>query len=175
MYLLSQTLIYLALALIVGGAIGFAWRSCLADPSIRALPDDARDLAPQRDPTLPGYTVTSHTVDMAEQPARPLVEAAPAARLSDLSSRDLEAVLADAAPGRSLKARFGADDLTTIMGITPQIDAWLARHGITRFSHIANLTAEELYWLVENLPGNGASVYDHQWVAQAARLDRGKS
>jgi predicted flap endonuclease-1-like 5' DNA nuclease len=170
MYLLSQTLIYLALALVVGGAIGFAWRSCLSDESVGLVQNEMAVATPQNDAADPGL----HN-DRAHQPTPPVIETPPTQYLADLSSRELEAVLLNAAPGQSPKARFGADDLTAIMGITPQIDVWLGLQGITRFSHIADLSAAELYWLVENLPHKGASVYDHQWVAQAAKLARAKS
>jgi predicted flap endonuclease-1-like 5' DNA nuclease len=90
--------------------------------------------------------------------------------LAALTPRDLEAELWKAGPGQPTKARFSADDLTTIKGITPETGAWLGQNGITRFSQIASLTASELFWLVENLPSDGASVYRDQWVAQAAKL-----
>jgi predicted flap endonuclease-1-like 5' DNA nuclease len=40
MYLISQTMIYLLLAIIIGGAIGYAFRACLADTACDNVRDD---------------------------------------------------------------------------------------------------------------------------------------
>ena len=40
MYFVTQAFIYLALALIIGGAIGYAFRSCLADTACDSVRDD---------------------------------------------------------------------------------------------------------------------------------------
>lgn len=165
MYLISQVFIYLALALIIGGAIGFAIRSCQGDSSC----DDIRDelsqanaryaaLLERQNPTEPSPIVTA---------ASPVVFAN---RFAEMDPVSLERELLNAAPGKPLKARFGPDDLTSIRGITPKIDAWLGLNGVTRFSQVADLSAAELYWLVENLPENGNSVYRDNWVAQAHSL-----
>jgi predicted flap endonuclease-1-like 5' DNA nuclease len=178
MFLISQTLIYLILALIIGGAIGYAFRECLADTAC----DDVReDLAL----TQSRYqALLERESDVRTQPvsglaafpvAAPLAQATTAfpvaaLNLGDLDARDFEKALLDAAPGTSPKMRFTADDLTAINGITPKGDAWLANIGITRLADIVSLTAGELHWLVENLPENGTSVYRDHWVAQANAL-----
>jgi predicted flap endonuclease-1-like 5' DNA nuclease len=175
MYLISQTLIYLALALLIGGGIGYAFRACLADTAC----DDVReDLALAR-ARLSAMEHDRNSVKLAPVQGLTPFPAAndsfvakpeTAARLSDLDARGIETVLLAAAPGTSPKIRFEFDDLTTIKGLTPKMDAWLSGLGITRLADIASLTPSELYWLVENLPENGASVYRDHWVAQATRL-----
>jgi predicted flap endonuclease-1-like 5' DNA nuclease len=167
MYLISQVFIYLALALIIGGAIGYTIRSCFAETAC----DDVREdlvLANARYASL----LESHSASETRHIMTSANSATPVNHFAKMDPFTLETELLKAAPGRSLKARFGADDLTAIQGITPQIDVWLGLNGITRFSQIASLTAEELYWLAENLPQNGYSVYRYNWVAQAERLAR---
>lgn len=169
MFLIGQILIYFALALIAGGAIGFMWRACMADTAC----DDVRDEL--KDAHLRYQTLEESLANVTSRHVQPVVPVLPAqAGLEILTERDLEVALLEAAPGTSLQGRFGADDLTAIKGITPKIDVWLGLKGITRFSHIANLTPGELYWLIENLPDNGASVYRDHWVAQAVALDAKK-
>jgi predicted flap endonuclease-1-like 5' DNA nuclease len=163
MYFLAQSIVYLALALLAGGGIGFALRACLADTACDDVREDLRLLQSRYNALLEtqdGQQTQFVRSPMAVQPSN----------LASLSTPDLEAALLSAAPGSPPKARFEPDDLTMIRGVTPEIDAFLARQGITRFDHIAEMSASELYWLVENLPRNGASVYRDQWVAQAARL-----
>ena len=168
MFLISQIFIYLALALIIGGAIGFALRACLADRACDEVREDLA-LANARYNGLLESTAAAQT----QQVIKPSVAHNVSTGLGDLHPRDLEFALLQVAPGTSLKGRFAADDLTVIKGITPEIDVWLGLNGITRFSQIASLSASELYWLVENLPQDGASVYRDQWVAQAIALDHG--
>jgi hypothetical protein len=204
MYLISQTMIYLLLALIVGGAIGFAFRACLADTACddvredlalaqarlqdaeerarvaRAAPVSGLAAFPvQSEPPktqAPAPFVPEPLVTLADTatslPRAPEMGGKLAANpgLSMLTTRDLEAALLAAAPGTSPKSRFEADDLTAIKGLTPQMDAWLASFRITRLADIASLTPSELYWLVENLPGDGSSVYRDHWIAQATAL-----
>lgn len=177
MYLISQVFIFLAIALLIGGAIGYAFRSCLADTAC----DDVRaDLAQ----TTARYEALLESQLAAEtrQIVLPVREAqlAPArasastqALVPDLAAMDryeVEHALLAAAPGVSIRARFGVDDLTSIKGLTPKMDVWLGRNGITRYSDIAGLSASELYWLVENLPDDGASIYRDHWVAQTKAL-----
>jgi predicted flap endonuclease-1-like 5' DNA nuclease len=178
MFLISQTLIYLILAIIIGGAIGYAFRACLADTAC----DDVREdlaLAQSRYQALLERESDVRTPPVSGLAAFPV--AAPIAEvttafpvaainLGDLDTRDFEKALLDAAPGTSPRMRFTADDLTAINGITPTVDGWLANIGITRLADIASLTAGELHWLVENLPENGTSVYRDHWVAQANAL-----
>jgi predicted flap endonuclease-1-like 5' DNA nuclease len=203
MYIISQTMIFLLLALIIGGAIGYAFRACLADTAC----DDVREdlaLAQARLQTMEesqhasvvpvandiGLPPFPQQTERALQPAfvpEPIVTLADTARglptapemggapvaapaLSTLSARDLETLLLAAEPGTSPKSRFEADDLTAIKGLTPQMDSWLSSFGITRLADIASLTPSELYWLVENLPGDGATVYRDHWVAQATAM-----
>jgi predicted flap endonuclease-1-like 5' DNA nuclease len=226
MFVISQIMIFLLLALIVGGAIGYAFRACLADAACddvrndlalaqtrlqeleeRAVPvvsSPVADLPPfpvQREQTDPAPFVPKPFVpepivtladtlnggaqplplapEMARQmpPQMPpqlssqaLVGAEVSNTLAVLSQRELEAALLATEPGTSPKSRFEAEDLTAIKGLTPQMDRFLASFGITRLADITNLTASELYWLVENLPGDGASVYRDHWVAQATAL-----
>jgi predicted flap endonuclease-1-like 5' DNA nuclease len=169
MFLIGQILIYFALALIVGGAIGFMLRACMADTAC----DDVRDALKEAQLR---YQMSEENLASVRsrhfEPVAPLATAN--TTLAALNERDLEIALLAAAPGTSLLGRFGADDLTAIKGITPKIDVWLGLRGITRFSHIATLTPSELYWLIENLPHNGASVYRDHWVAQAVELDISK-
>jgi hypothetical protein len=199
MYVISQTMIYLLLALLAGGGIGYVFRACLADTAC----DDVRDdLALAQSRILEMETKESQANQKpvvslppfpeqtaARQPAAPFVPeplvALPTATgslsvapemggtyplLSTLSPRDFESALLAGAPGTSPKKRFEAEDLTAITGLTPEMDRWLAGFGITRLADIESLTPAELYWLVDNLPGDGASVYKHQWVAQASKL-----
>jgi predicted flap endonuclease-1-like 5' DNA nuclease len=177
MFLLSQILIFLALALIVGGLIGYAFRACLVDNDNLAQREElaltkeynqalletqaSQDLRP----------VVGTIAGLAPFPVAAEVEPdTPLLGLGTLSARDLEQALLASAPGKSPKPRFGADDLTAIKGLTPEMDAFLGSLGITRLADIASLSAGELYWLVDNLPGDGASVYRDQWVAQAEAL-----
>jgi predicted flap endonuclease-1-like 5' DNA nuclease len=169
-FLLSQTIIYLALALIAGGAIGYAWRACLADTACDSVREDLVLANARYEEVLQRYKT-----QQAQKVAAPVTLDEPKMGLADLSVRDLETALLMASPGAALNARFGGDDLTQISGITSPMDVWLGQNGVTRFSHIAELTAAELYWLVENLPEDGASVYRDQWVAQATMLDAAKS
>lgn len=170
MFLIGQILVYFALALIVGGAIGFMLRACMADTACDDVRDELKEVRLRYQTSEENLaSVKSRNVE----PVAPLATANTA--LAVLNERDLEIALLAAAPGTSLLGRFGADDLTAIKGITPKIDVWLGLKGITRFSHIANLTPSELYWLIENLPQNGASVYRDHWVAQAVALDAKKS
>jgi predicted flap endonuclease-1-like 5' DNA nuclease len=201
MYLISQTLIYLLLALIIGGAIGYAFRACLADTACDDVREDlalaqsrlqefedrtrAANVAPASGlepfppqsptpvskPFVPEPIVTLASVN-GSLPVAPEMGGQPEAAngLNTLTTRQLEAQLLAAAPGTSPKSRFEADDLTAIKGLTPQMDAWLASFGITRLADIISLTPAELYWLVENLPGDGSSVYRDHWVAQAHAL-----
>lgn len=170
MFLIGQILIYFALALIVGGAIGFMLRACMADTACDDVRDELKE-AQVRYQTAEENLASGTSRHVA--PVVPLTHTN--AGLERLSERDLEVTLLAGAPGTSLLGRFGADDLTAIKGITPKIDVWLGLKGITRFSHIANLTPSELYWLIENLPQNGASVYRDHWVAQAVELDAKKT
>ncbi len=159
MFVIVQGFVYLALALIIGGAIGYAFRTCLADTAC----DDVRadlSLSQARYEALLGQ---SHQVGQT-------VVASPpndGSNLSKLTSRELERAILSAGNGRSPARRLGADDLTAIKGITPRLDVWLAQQNITRFEHLVNLDPGELYWLVENAPENGSSIYRDQWIAQA--------
>jgi predicted flap endonuclease-1-like 5' DNA nuclease len=190
MYLISQSMIYLLLALLVGGGIGYAFRACLADTAC----DDVRDdlaaaqtqlqeaenrlaraiekpvvtLPPFPEPPVPQQPVIVASNDSGLTVAPEM--RAPRTILSQLTPRNLEAALLAAAPGISPKSRFEADDLTAISGLTPTMDRWLASFGITRLADIESLTPAELYWLVDHLPGDGASVYKDQWIAQASKL-----
>jgi predicted flap endonuclease-1-like 5' DNA nuclease len=167
MYLFSQIFAYLALALIIGGAIGYALRACMADTAC----DDVREdlaLANARHDAL----LESQSGRETQQVIATASLTNTASPFSEMDPYQFERELLDAAPGKPLKARFGADDLTAIRGITPKIDVWLGLNGITRFSQLASLSAAELYWLVENLPQNGDNVYRYNWVAQAERLAR---
>jgi predicted flap endonuclease-1-like 5' DNA nuclease len=170
MYLIGQAIVYLALALIIGGALGYALRSCIADTAC----DDVREdlaLAQSRYDAI----LKTQSAIPPQQMTIVATVASSAPSLVDMDARALEAALLSAAPGTSLKNRFGADDLTAIQGITPKMDVWLGLQGITRFAQIANLSAGELFWLVENLPEHGGSVYRDQWVAQATKLITTKS
>jgi predicted flap endonuclease-1-like 5' DNA nuclease len=167
MYLISQVFIYLALALIIGGAIGFALRACIADTAC----DDVRDdlaAANARHSAL----LESQSAREAQQVVAMASPVPTTSRFADMDPYQFERELLGAAPGKPLKVRFGSDDLTAIIGVTPKIDVWLELNGITRFAQIASLSAAELYWLVENLPQNGDTVYRYNWVAQAERLAR---
>jgi predicted flap endonuclease-1-like 5' DNA nuclease len=203
MYLISQTMIYLLLAIIIGGAIGYAFRACLADTACDDVRDDlalaqqrlqamedsqrvisvpiANDLGiapfPKQMPVTPPVAVVAEPAMPVANTIQPLPIAPEmggphkvAVSLSELSARDMEIALLDAAPGTSPKSRFEADDLTAIKGLTPQMDTWLGNLGITRLADIASLTSPELYWLVENLPGDGSSVYRDHWIAQATAM-----
>jgi predicted flap endonuclease-1-like 5' DNA nuclease len=204
MYLISQTMIYLLLALLVGGAIGYAFRACLADTACDDVRDDlalaqarlqemeemeeragqAKSVPVSGLALFPGPGEPAPRTAFVPEPIVTLADTnaplpvAPemggkrdaAATLAELSARDLETALLAAAPGTSPKARFEADDLTAIKGLTPQMDKWLAGFGVTRLADIASLTPSELYWLVENLPGDGSSVYRDHWVAQATAM-----
>ena len=161
MYFVTQAFIYLALALIIGGAIGYAFRSCLADTACDSVRDDL---------TLANARITALLESQNAQLAQHVPTHVEMPALAMMTARDLETVLLAAAPGAPLKHRFGADDLTSIKGITPKTDVWLGLHGITRFSQIASLNAAEAYWLVENAPENGDSVYRDNWIAQAHEL-----
>jgi predicted flap endonuclease-1-like 5' DNA nuclease len=167
MFLVGQIFLFLALALIIGGAIGYAVRSCLADTACDDIREDL-ELERSRNAALLESQIANETRHV-EAKAIAVLETS-GSNLAALSTPELEAVLLDSAPGTPLKRRFGGDDLTVIRGITPKIDVWLGLQGITRFSHLANLTPSELYWLVENLPERGASVYRDHWIAQAMRL-----
>jgi predicted flap endonuclease-1-like 5' DNA nuclease len=166
MYIILQGFIYLALAIIIGGGIGYALRSCLKDTAC----DDVRDalaLSQSRYDALSGqYEQHKRTAQI-----RPISIADDAltntANLSTLSSRELESFILASGNPKSPARRFGDDDLTSIKGISPTLDAWLATLNITRFEHLANLEAAELYWMVENAPENGSSIYRDQWIAQA--------
>jgi predicted flap endonuclease-1-like 5' DNA nuclease len=199
MYLISQNLIYLILALLAGGGIGYAFRACLADTAC----DDVREdlaLAQKRLEETQDQLTQARQVPKVDLPPFPQTETerAPLApfvpeplvtvtngspllptapemggaqpSLNAFSSRDLETKLLAAAPGISPKSRFEAEDLTAIKGLTPAMDSYLAGLGITRLADIESLTPAELYWLVDNLPGDGASIYKDQWVAQASKL-----
>lgn len=170
MYLIGQVSIYLALALIIGGAIGYALRSCMTDTACDDLRDDL-ELAQSRYDAL----LESQIAVPVRQVNDPAAVESLGPGLAHMDTRALETALLSAAPGSSLKNRFGADDLTLIQGITPKMDAWLGFNGVSRFSQIANLSAAELYWLVENLPEDGSSVYRDHWVAQASSLVSTKS
>lgn len=185
MYLISQSMIYLLLALLVGGGIGYAFRACLADTAC----DDVRE-----DFALTHARLQDAEVQLARATQKPVVTLppfpdlpmnvastdasltmapemrAPQTTLPQMTPRELETTLLAAAPGISPKSRFEADDLTAINGLTPAMDRWLASLGITRLADIEGLTPAELYWLVDHLPGDGASVYKDQWVAQASKL-----
>jgi predicted flap endonuclease-1-like 5' DNA nuclease len=171
MYLISQGFIYLAIALIIGGMIGYALRACFADNAGAEVREELELARARYEAFLVGRTDLQMAALQRVAPAIAL--STPATHdisLSALSVRDLEGALLAAAPGTSPKPRFEADDLTMIKGITPKLDIWLSTQGITRFTHLVNLTPAELYWLVENLPQNGTSVYRDHWVAQAAAL-----
>lgn len=160
MFLISQMLVFLTLALIIGGLIGYAFRACLSDNGHQDTPE---------------VTASEKILDKTARPLAAPTSLAPfpqtgTPQLAALTPRDLEHELLAAAPGKSPKARFVADDLTAINGLTPEMDAFLADLGITRLADIADLTSKELYWLVDHLPGDGASLYRDQWVAQASRL-----
>jgi predicted flap endonuclease-1-like 5' DNA nuclease len=185
MYVISQSMIYLLLALLVGGGIGYAFRACLADTAC----DDVREdlaLTQNRLQETEGQLARATEIPVVTlppfpQPLNPVASndayltmapemRAPQTTLRQLTPRDLEATLLASAPGISPKSRFEADDLTAISGLTPAMDRWLASLGITRLADIESLTPAELYWLVDHLPGDGASVYKDQWVAQACQL-----
>jgi predicted flap endonuclease-1-like 5' DNA nuclease len=204
MYLISQTMIYLLLALLVGGGIGYAFRACLADTACDDLRDDLAlaqnrlaDVeahhaqaaqAPPQSP-LPTFAQSESSRALTRPALTPFVPqprvslgdtfnglpvapemGGPAQKLDQMTARDFETALLGAAPGLSPKSRFEAEDLTAIIGLTPAMDAFLGKIGITRLADIESLTPAELYWLVDNLPGDGASIYKDQWVAQASKL-----
>jgi predicted flap endonuclease-1-like 5' DNA nuclease len=176
MFLLSQILVFLALALIIGGLIGYAFHACIADnerEDLRAAlsAEQSRPYPIVEPTTLPeAPSRDAVPLSMAPFPSDPSDGPVTPVALSDLTPRDLEHALLAAAPGKSPKARFERNDLTMIKGLTPDMDAFLATIGITRIADLTDLTAQELYWLVDNLPGNGASLYRDQWIAQAAAL-----
>jgi predicted flap endonuclease-1-like 5' DNA nuclease len=170
MYLINQIFIFLALALIVGGAIGYALRACMADTACDDLRDELALVQSRQNAQL-----ESQTAVQTRQVTPAIGGVSAVSGLADMNARDFEDALLVAAPGTLLKNRFGADDLTAIRGVTRKMDVWLGLNGITRFSHIADLTAGELYWLVENLPQDGASVYRDHWVAQASKLVAGQT
>ena len=144
-------------------------RACMAD----AACDDVKDELQHSQACYEALLESHNALEVRQVVSQAPVSVAmllPISNLAKLESRDFERTLLAAAPGVCVKNRFGADDLTTIKGITPKIEVWLGLNGITRFADIASLRASELYWLVENSPYDGASVYRDQWVAQAAGL-----
>jgi predicted flap endonuclease-1-like 5' DNA nuclease len=164
MFLIAQMFLYLAIALIVGGGVGFMLRACLGDSACDGVRDDLK-LAQDRYEALleEGLKTKSKIVHVPSTVAPQRVEPI----IGDLNARDLETRILASAPGTSPSRRLGVDDLTIIKGITPRLDTWLAQNNITRFEHLVGLSAAELYWLVENAPENGSSIYRDNWVAQA--------
>jgi predicted flap endonuclease-1-like 5' DNA nuclease len=168
MYIIFQGFIYLALAIVIGGAIGYALRSCLTDTAC----DDVRDalVLSQSQYDMLSDQYEEHKRSAQIQPTSitaPNTAITNTANLSTLSSRELESAILASGNPKSPARRFAGDDLTAIKGISPRLDAWLATLNITRFEHLANLEAGELYWMVENAPENGSSIYRDQWLAQA--------
>jgi predicted flap endonuclease-1-like 5' DNA nuclease len=164
MYLIAQNFIYLAIAMIIAATIGYVVRACMADTACDDVREDLRLAQARYDDLLEKSQSPTPIAPAAKPPVlEPLNH-----DLAALSRRDLEAIILAAEPGRSPARRLAADDLTIIKGITPRLDHWLASLHITRFEHLLSLSPSELYWLVDNAPENGASLYRDNWLAQAS-------
>lgn len=134
-----------------------------ASPVLKAntLLDGEQELAARKGEwtyTAPQATATT-TPDTAAKPA-----ATPAAAAS-----------ADQVKPQLLQAARGgqADDLKQIKGIGPKLETMLNGMGFFHFDQIANLTAEELAWVDDNLTGFKGRASRDGWVAQAKTLAAG--
>ncbi len=94
---------------------------------------------------------TTHQLTQAEQ---------------NTSSRDIGKLISDANSAQDI----GGDDLTRIVGIGTIIEAQLKQIGVTSFSHIANLNADEVAAIGRRL-GVAGRIESENWVEQARNLD----
>jgi NADH-quinone oxidoreductase subunit E len=77
---------------------------------------------------------------------------------------------------RTMKAprKAGADDLKMIKGVGPKLEKLLNTLGFYHFDQIAKWSAEELYWVDQNLEGFMGRAARDEWVSQASTLAEGE-
>jgi small subunit ribosomal protein S2 len=101
----------------------------------------------------------------AEAPvAAPAAEPAPQEVAAEAPAADIAAPLFAAATG-------DADDLKLINGIGPVAETQLNEQGITTYKQIADLSAEDIVKVDENMPFSATQIED--WKAQAAERLKG--
>lgn len=150
-----------------------------ADRGLVETPDALiQDAAAAAEPLIDA--VAEQTEDIVQASAAPpaaLAEAAVAVvedgpGTAEASLEPVKAATKDAAETSVQAAEAIADDLTALVGIGPKLAASLADLGVTRFSHIAAWSADELdsFDKLLNLKGRAER---EAWVAQARRLAQG--
>ena len=98
---------------------------------------------------------TTHQLTQAEQ---------------NTSSRDISKLISDANSAGTQAQIVDGDDLKRIVGIGANIEASLKQIGVTRFSHIANWSLDEVDAIARRL-GIDQRIKDENWVQQARNLD----
>jgi predicted flap endonuclease-1-like 5' DNA nuclease len=106
----------------------------------------------------------------AAAPAAPAVESTPVERApAVVASAPKAAPVKHAATAPEPDPAAAPDDLTRLVGIGPKLAEALAARGVTRFSHIAAWTANDLAKVDSELKLLGRAARD-AWVAQARRF-----
>ncbi|MDQ7070939.1 MAG: NADH-quinone oxidoreductase subunit E [Rhodobacterales bacterium] len=117
-----------------------------------------------------------------EEAAKPVEKPAKAAKKVVKTAVKSDVVAdagADTGAGKKPKTRKaarkgGADNLKTIKGIGPKLEAMLHEMGFFHFDQVASWGADEVSWVDQNLTGFKGRVSRDNWVDQAATLARGE-
>jgi len=114
----------------------------------------------------------------AKSAAKP-VTAKPAAKKAVKIEAVAADVVAEDGVGKKPKTRkaprkAGADDLKSIKGVGPKLEAMLNEMGFYHFDQVASWGAEEVSWVDQNLTGFKGRVSRDDWVAQAKLLANGE-
>jgi predicted flap endonuclease-1-like 5' DNA nuclease len=197
MYLLSQLLLFLALAGVMGFFLGWWFGQCRCNGEALIAERDAaiaeRDHArrDRHDLSLELQAVGARYIsaerlivdlarrDGAAKPAAAFAYGVADSPLAAMSAADLEREVLAAGDGArpiglAAPQNGKADDLKEIGGVGPKNEAWLHQQGIFHFWQIAEMDVRHLAWLAAHLPNFGQRVYRENWVEQAVRLARGE-
>ena len=146
------------------GAQTEAPRETVLDDVTAATPDTSA-AAPVEAPT-PEVKAPAPVAEAVVETAAPAEETAAPAEVEAPAVEPVATVPAPAPAGPMFTAPEGeGDKLTDIKGIGPVAEGQLKEQGITTFKQIAELTADEIVKVDENMPFSAAQIED--WQAQA--------
>ena len=162
-YLITQILIYLILAALIGFLLAWVLRGSRLGARIEELENELWRL--RAEPPPPSAPTA--------QPAVSAVIAAPASAQASSSRASAPAAptpaSTDATPVALAAPQGEADDLKRIKGIGPKIEGILHSLGIWHFHQIAAWTPDNVAWVNDQLSFKGR-IEREEWIPQAKKL-----